>query len=122
MDFDNTYSYAGKELEIADLIKRRRLQLLIHSCIYYELNDNIISDKKWSEWAIELAELQLKYPTISKTIVFADDFLDWDGSSGAFLPLTNEWVMQTAQHLLFIKSKSKTKSIKKSKERRKSLF
>ena len=29
--------------DIKILIKRRRLQLIVHSCIYYRLNDNLIS-------------------------------------------------------------------------------
>ena len=44
---------------IKELIKRRRLQLLIHSYIYYELNDNIVSDATWSKWAMELVKLQV---------------------------------------------------------------
>ena len=34
--------------EISELIKRRRLQILIHSCIYYEFNQNLITDIQWS--------------------------------------------------------------------------
>ena len=38
----NTYDiYTGKDLEIAELIQQRRLQILVHSRIYYELNQNI---------------------------------------------------------------------------------
>ena len=45
--------------QITELIKRRRLQLLIHSCIYYEYNTNLVSDNQWTTWAIELEELQV---------------------------------------------------------------
>ena len=30
--------------EIKEKIKQRRTQMLVHSCIYYELNDNIVPD------------------------------------------------------------------------------
>lgn len=50
--------YQGEQLKIAQLILQRRLQMLVHSYIYYKLNDNIISDSTWSKWAVELADLQ----------------------------------------------------------------
>ena len=77
--------FSGEELKIAEKIQRRRYQMLVHSYIYYEMNENIISDSQWSKWAVELAELQCRYPSISKQVIYADDFEGWDGSSGAFL-------------------------------------
>ena len=79
-------TYHGTELAIAEKILRRRLQMLVHSYIYYELDNNLISDSKWSEWAVELKELQEKYPYIEKQVPYRDGFEDWDGSTGAFLP------------------------------------
>lgn len=55
--------------EIAELIKRRRLQILIHSCIYYEFNQNLITDTQWASWALELEQLQAKYLDIAKQVV-----------------------------------------------------
>lgn len=86
--------------EIRDKIKQRRLQMLVHSCIYYVLDNNIISDITWSKWALELRDLQTKYPEISKEVEYAEYFKDWDGSSGAFLPIHEDWVMQKAHKLL----------------------
>ena len=77
--------FSGEELTIAEKIQRRRYQMLVHSYIYYELDNNLISDSQWSTWATELAELQSKYPEISNQVIYADDFEDWDGSTGAFL-------------------------------------
>ena len=91
--------------QIAELIKRRRLQLLIHSCIYYRLNDNIISDHKFDRLAKELVELQEKYPEISKQVEWYDAFKDWDGSTGAFLPLGDPWVISKAKYLLSIQGR-----------------
>lgn len=66
-------------------IRQRRRQMLVHSYIYYELDQNIISDQKWAEWAHELADLQKKYPKESKAVEYFNMFSAWDGSSGAFL-------------------------------------
>ena len=79
---------------VAELIRRRRLQMLVHSCIYYELNGNLIPDDVWSKWAFEL---QQKYPEEAE---FADWFRGWDGSTGAFLPLRDPWVLRKAQYLM----------------------
>ena len=98
----HTYEiFSGEELKIAEKIQQRRYQMLVHSYIYYELNENIISDSLWSKWAMELVELQVKYPNISKQVLYAEDFEDWDGSSGAFLDYSNKPnIVNTANKLL----------------------
>lgn len=73
------------EGSISILIKRRRRQILVHSFIYYELNQNIISDNQWSEWATELEDLQSKYPDIADKTEYADVFQGFDHSTGANL-------------------------------------
>lgn len=92
--------FEGEELKIADLIQKRRLQLLIHSCIYYELNANVISDKQWDEWARELVKLQADYPEISEKVCMYEDFKDWDASTGAFLPIRTIEVKSRADCVL----------------------
>ena len=52
------YGWNNKEAEIYELIQQRRLQLLVHSRIYYVLNNNIISDKQFDDFAKELVQLQ----------------------------------------------------------------
>mgnify|MGYP005969834799 CR=1 FL=1 len=64
------------ERELKALIKRRRLQILVHSIIYYRFSDNIIDDATWSAWALELEELQAKYPEIAESCPYADAFMD----------------------------------------------
>jgi hypothetical protein len=86
--------------QIAELINRRRRQVLVHSVIYYKLDDNIISDSQWSKWAFELAELQNKYPDIAKNCWYADEFDGFEGSSGYDLPLDDPWALAKARHLL----------------------
>ena len=46
---------------VAEKIRQRRRQMLVHSFLYYELDSNIIDDYTWSKWGVELAELQKKY-------------------------------------------------------------
>lgn len=91
--------FSGEELVIAEKIQQRRLQMLVHSCIYYEMDYNIISDKQWDAWSKELVVLQRDNPEISKQVDWYDAFADWDGSSGAFLPLKDPWVIEKAMKL-----------------------
>lgn len=103
----NTYDiFQDEQLNIAEKIQQRRLQLLVHSCIYYEMDRNIISDKKWDEWARELLSLQKEHPDISEQVIWYDAFKDWDASTGAFLPLKDAWVVKKAKSLLNPKIKN----------------
>lgn len=86
--------------EIAELINRRRRQILVHSVIYYRMNDNLVSDHQWSDWSRELCELQEKYPEIAAKCVYADDFKDFDGSTGFNLPIEDPWAVNKASFLL----------------------
>ena len=98
--------------EIVDKIQRRRLQLLVHSCIYYEMDKNLISDRQWDEWARELVQLQKDYPEESKQAIWYEAFKDWDASTGAFLPLKDPWVVNKAKYLLKLNFKKPEKSNK----------
>jgi hypothetical protein len=80
-----------------------RSQMLIHSCIYYELDKNIISDHEWQARADRLTRLQAraKDKLGHCNIGWYDrEFADWDGSTGCHLPLRSAWVMRKAQQLL----------------------
>lgn len=92
--------YQGEQLQIAELILRRRLQLLVHSYIYYDLDTNLISDETWSKWAVELKELQEKYPEIEREVPCRDGFENWNASTGAFLPYKTEQIRRVANRLL----------------------
>ena len=57
-------------------INRLQRQLMVHSYIYYRLNDNIWSDEQWDKAAKELLSLDQTgsaYETL---------FKDFDGSTG----------------------------------------
>ena len=92
--------------QIKELINRRRRQVLIHSVIYYKLNDNLIDDATWSKWALDLEELQNQYPKIAAECPLAKEFENFDHSTGMSLPLDDSWAVHTAQYLLSIARKT----------------
>lgn len=94
-------------MTIKEKIRQRRRQMLVHSYIYYELNENVISDATWSRWAKELAQLQNDYPEISEQVEEYEQFKDWDGSTGAFLKF-GENIKTVAKILLSSNSEVKT--------------
>jgi hypothetical protein len=76
MEFPSPYWNAKTKIE---LLQR---WLLVHSFIYYELNNNVVSDEMYDMNSKQLAEMQNKYP---------DDFIkskyyyamkEFDGSTG----------------------------------------
>lgn len=85
---------------IVELIKRRRLQILVHSALYYTLNENVIDDHTYDKWSKELAELQRDYPQESKQAPMYDDFAEFDGSTGFDLPHKAPDVVNRARHIL----------------------
>lgn len=89
---------------IEEKILQRRLQMLVHSYIYYELDENIVDDATWAKWAHELAELQEQHPKEAKKVKYAKEFKNWDGSSGAFLKFDAK-TQSTAKTLLAIRKK-----------------
>ena len=92
----------NKEDCIKALILRRRLQIWVHSVIYYNLNANIISDSVWSRWAEDLECLQTMYPELAAQVEYADVFEGFDHSTGANLPCNNERINNKAKYLLEI--------------------
>lgn len=91
--------FTGEELRIAELIQQRRLQILVHSCIYYELNQNNVPDATWDAWAKELVELQNAHPDIACCVEYAKEFDGFDGSTGFDLPIRDAWVISKAKQL-----------------------
>lgn len=75
-----------------------------HSCIYYDMDANLITDKQFDEWGKELVKLQSDYPEIASRVCYAKAFKDWDASTGAFLPLKDEWVVRKSKQLLNYKN------------------
>lgn len=86
--------------QIIAKINQRRRQILVHSVIYYMMDDSIIPDTTWAQWATELEELQKQYPDIAEQCVYADAFRGFDHSTGFNLPLHDEWATRKARQLL----------------------
>ncbi len=86
--------------EIKSLIQRRRLQILVHSCIYYVFGSSLISDNQWKDWAVELVSLQKGNPKIANQVKYAKEFKDFDPSTGYNLPIQDEDVISRALHLI----------------------
>lgn len=83
---------------VAEKTKQRRSQMLVHSCIYYHLDDSVVSDHQWQAWANELRDLQNLF---GWEIGFYDEeFRGWEGSTGFDLPLRDPVVMSKATRLL----------------------
>lgn len=85
--------------EIRELMLRRRRQLLVHSVIYYMFNENLISDETWSKWALELEALQRDYPEIASELPWAEEYANFDHSTGYDLPLKDPWAVRKATQL-----------------------
>ena len=90
--------------QIKELIYRRRQQVWVHSIIYYRMNANLIEDSKWSEWALELENLQKEYPKLAEQVPYHDAFKDFDHPTGSNLP-DSPCMVAKAQYLLDISSK-----------------
>ena len=91
--------FEGEELKIAEKIQQRRLQVLVHSYLYYKLDKPVISDSQWDRWAKELVQLQDKYPAIAEQVIYAEEFDGWDASTGAFFDYSGQ-IEQIAQRLI----------------------
>ena len=84
---------------LSEKIRQRRIQMLVHSYLYYILDENVISDEKWQQWADELAALQKQKMEIG---FYDKEFADWNGSTGMHLP-QDKWIADRAKYLLKIK-------------------
>lgn len=88
----------GVPQEVSSRVDHLRRLMLVHSCIYYELDTNIVSDHQWQDWANELTELQAKY---GWRFGFYDEaFQDWNGSTGHRLPMRDINILGRARRLI----------------------
>ena len=101
-DLGEFLTNSKKELKtkIQSKIRQRRSQMLVHSRIYYILDENIVSDDKWQQWANELRDLQKQYPEYCKIGFFDKEFSDWNGDTGAMLPLKDPYVVRKTQQVI----------------------
>lgn len=66
--------------EYIDFLQR---YIIVHSYIYYECNNNIISDKKYDEKVKELTRLKNEYPDLWESSMYYQQFGDdYNGATG----------------------------------------
>jgi NAD-dependent DNA ligase adenylation domain len=94
-------------VDLLELMNRRQRQILVHSFLYYQLNENIISDHTFDLWSKELAELIKNYPDTFKQSVYYEGFKEFDGSSGYDLPYSIPDIQNTGYKLLKLHSRYK---------------
>lgn len=88
---------------VEELIGRRRRQILVHSCLYYYMDTNLITDSVFDRWCVELVALTAEHPEIAEKCVYHDAFEDFEGSTGVFLPYDTEEIIRAADTLLLVK-------------------
>lgn len=67
-------------LERIDFLQR---YIILHSYIYYELNENVISDKEYDQKAKELVKYKDDYPELWKKSMYYKQFGDdYNGATG----------------------------------------
>ena len=82
------------------LINRRERQILVHSCLYYQFNENLIQDHVYDAWSKELVELIQTHKEEFKRSVYYTAFKDYDGCSGFDLPFSDPRIVGVAESLL----------------------
>lgn len=91
------------EEDVISLINRRRRQILVHSCLYYRLDENIIGDYTYDKWAKELANLHKNNLHLLDKCIYNQYFGDFglDGNcSGYALPHHLPEIVNKALQLL----------------------
>lgn len=79
--------------------------LIVHSILYYELNDSVVSDKVFDANAHQLVDMQNKYTDIAEETEYWYVFYDFDASTGFHLydrikEKDKKYLTHIAQHVL----------------------
>lgn len=71
------------ELTDQEYINFLQRYIILHSYIYYELNNNVISDRQYDEKAKELVKYKNEYPELWKRSMYYKQFGDeYNGATG----------------------------------------
>lgn len=74
-----------KDLTPQEKIDWAARYVIIHSIIYYELNESVISDKMFDKKSAALVRLMQKYPEELENSEYYRAIYDFDGSTGFHL-------------------------------------
>ena len=100
----------------ADILRKRQ-QILVHSCLYYRFDTNLIEDYQYDRIGKSLAELQIKYPELSKEVKYKYKAFETFGQDGCYsgynLPTSDPDVVRKAQRLMDMDRIEIVKEIKK---------
>lgn len=70
-------------MSIQDYIDWLQRYIIVHSYIYYELNNNVVSDKQYDAKAKELVKYKNDYPELWRSSEYHKQFGDdYNGSTG----------------------------------------
>lgn len=73
----------GDRLNTQEYIDFLQRFIIVHSYIYYELNDNYISDKEYDAKSKELTRYKNEYPELWESSMYYKQFGDeYNGSTG----------------------------------------
>ena len=102
VDFDKMpMRYWDTKVKIEYLQRR----IIVYSIAYYELNNNIVSDKYYDEISKQLVVLQNENKSVVKETMYGYVFHDFDGSTGFDLydklnKKDKEYLMEITQMVL----------------------
>lgn len=68
--------------DIKTKIEYLQRRIIVYSIAYYELNNNIVSDKYYDEISKQLVVLQKENKSVVKETMYGYVFHDFDGSTG----------------------------------------
>jgi predicted CopG family antitoxin len=108
------FKNASRDELIKELIKRRRKQIMVHSCLYYRLNTSAIDDSTYDQFGKDLQILQKVFPHLAKEVEYHEYFEDYtETTSGFDLPIHLPETVEAALHLkYYAEKKNKTNSKK----------
>lgn len=92
--------FTPEEERIAQVLQRKRLQMILHCYIYHCTAEAVIDKETFQDWAQDLLKMQKQHPEIAKKVFWPEYFMDWDGQSGAHFPFDNPWVQDKALGIL----------------------
>lgn len=94
-----------KEMSPQDKVDFAARYIIVHSIIYYEMDESVISDKKFDKKAQALVRLINKYPEEVKNSEYFQAIHDFDGSTGFHLyhrlkKSQRRYLKQIAHHVI----------------------
>lgn len=88
-------------MKIREDIKELRRKVLVHSCLYYCMDESLVDDHTWQRWANDLAVMQIENPVESFSVGYYDsEFEYFTGGTGFDLPMLEPEIVKEANELL----------------------